>query len=254
MKHRIALCLILFTSCFVRGVSAQPPQQVEAHQQEKQFVREAVKTFSGKYLLYLPDNYSEQPSQKWPLLLYLHSSDARGQELKGVEQEGLPFILRSGTKLPFIVVAPLCPPDEWWDSRWSVENLNVLLDELLDKYRVDSSRIYLTGWSMGGAGAWRLASQYPSRFAAVVPICGKSQLKFVDSLRDTPVWAFHGDKDTVVAVRESQKMVDGLKKLGGEAQLTVFPDTGHEAWPQVYSDPLLYEWLLKHSTKETAKP
>jgi predicted peptidase len=169
-----------------------------------------------------------------------------------LKQEGLPYILRTGMKLPFVVVAPLCSPEEWWDSHWSLENLNVLLDEVIGKYHVDSRRVYLTGWSMGGAGSWKLASDYPARFAAVVPISGKTQLKYAARLRNMPVWAFHGAKDPVVPVSESQKMTDALQTSGSDARLTIFPDTAHEAWQQAYTDPKLYEWLLKQSTKETA--
>jgi predicted peptidase len=187
------------------------------------------------------------------VLLYLHSYDARSQDLQKLKLEGLPFLLRSGTKLPFVVVAPLCPPDEWWDSRWSVENVKTLIDEILEAYRVDSSRVYLTGRSMGGAGSWRLASEHAARFAAIVPLCGRTQLKYVPSLRNTPVWAFHGEKDTIVPPSESQKMIEALQKSGGEAKLSIFLEMGHEIWHLVYNDSNLYDWLLKYSTKESGK-
>ena len=177
----------------------------------------------------------------------------RGQDLQKLKLEGLPFILRSGTKLPFVVVSPLCPPDEWWDSRWSVENVNTLIDEVLETYRVDKSRVYLTGWSMGGAGVWRLASEHSTRFAAVVPLCGRAQLKYVPSLRDIPVWSFHGEKDNIVPANESQKMIEALQKSGGEAKLSILPNMGHEIWQQVYSDSNLYDWLLKYSKEEAVK-
>lgn len=240
------------TNFLVHVGNVQPPQQIDSNEQEETFTRQSLKTFSGKYLLYLPDHYSEQPQQNWPVLLYLHSADARSNDLQKVKQEGLPYVLRMGRKLPFVVVAPLCSPEEWWDSRWSLENLNVLLDELTEKYRVDSKRIYLTGWSMGGAGSWKLSSDYPTRFAAVVPISGRTQLKYVAQLQNMPTWAFHGAKDTVVPVNESQKMIDALQNSGGNARLTIFPDTGHEVWLQAYTDPQLYEWLLKQSKKEAA--
>ena len=201
-------------------------------------------------MVYLPDDYAEKSTQNWPVIVYLHSADARGDEITGddvaLKQEGLPQFLRSGMKIPFIVVAPLCPRDEWWDSRWSVENLNVLLDEILEKYRANPKQIYLTGWSMGGAGVWRMASEFPTRFAAIAPISGRSQLKYAALLQHTPVWAFHGDKDSVVPASESKKMIDALQNNGDDAQLTIFPNTDHDAWQQVYNDPKFYEWLLSY--------
>lgn len=251
-RHLIYLFLIAVIT-ITRSGYAQPPQQAEVNQQEKTFNRKVEKAFSGNYLVYLPDDYSPESKQQWPVLLYLHSYDARGEDLQKVKQEGLPFILRSGTKLPFVVIAPQCPTDDWWDSRWSVENVNAFLDEVLETYRVDATRVYLTGWSMGGAGSWRLSSDYASRFAAVVPLCGRSQLRYVPSLQATPVWAFHGEKDTIVTASESQKMIDALQKIGGNAKLSILPEAGHEIWHQVYNDPQLYEWLLKYSTKEAEK-
>ncbi len=252
MKRFLPLCLFILSFFFVRIAHAQPPDQINSGEQEQTFSRQAVKTFSGKFLLYPPEHYAEKPNQKWPFLLYLHSSDARSNDLQKLRQEGLPYVLRTGTKLPFIVVAPLCPPEEWWDSHWSLENLNVLLDEITEKHRVDTRRIYLTGWSMGGAGAWKLAGEYAPRFAAVAPISGRTQLKYVAPLHDTPIWAFHGADDPVVPASESQKLIDALQKSGGNARLTTFPNTGHDAWRQVYTDPKVFEWMLQQSLEETA--
>ncbi|RYX80144.1 phospholipase [bacterium] len=242
MKRALPFALLLS----IGTAHAQPAQQPESNEREATFSRPTLKTFSGSYLLYLPDRYTDQPQKKWPVLLYLHSSDARSQDLQKLKQEGLPYVVRTGTKLPFIVVAPLCPPDEWWDSHWSVENTNTLLDEILEKYQADPTRIYLTGWSMGGAGTWKLASSYPSRFAAIAPISGKSQTKYLPALKNTPIWAFHGAQDTTVPVAESQKLIDALKPLGNSAQLTIFPNTSHEAWRQTYTNPRLYDWFLEH--------
>ncbi|HEV56810.1 MAG TPA: phospholipase, partial [Phycisphaerales bacterium] len=72
-------------------------------------------------------------------------------------------------------------------------------------------------------------------------------------LRDVPVWAFHGEKDPVVPVRESQRMVAVVNAAGGNARLTVYPDAQHDSWTQTYDNPDLYTWLLSH-TKPPAKP
>ena len=65
------------------------------------------------------------------------------------------------------------------------------------------------------------------------------------------VWAFHGGKDPVVPLEESQRMVDALKKAGvQDVKLTVYPEAGHDSWTEAYNNPELYEWLLKHSRAE----
>ena len=124
-----------------------------------------------------------------------------------------------------------------------------LLDDITSRYDVDTKRIYLTGLSMGGFGAWELACEYPERFAAVVPICGGGQPYLVDNLKDVPVWAFHGAKDKVVDVRKSKEMVDALKACGGDVKLTIYREAEHDSWTQTYDNKKLYDWLLKHRKK-----
>jgi predicted peptidase len=133
--------------------------------------------------------------------------------------------------------------------------LLALLDNITAKYAVDTKRVYLTGLSMGGYGTWDLGLAYPERFAAIVPICGGGQVITVllasdakgQALKTLGVWAFHGGKDPVVPLEESQRMVDALKKAGvPDVKLTVYPEAQHDSWTETYKNPALYEWLLKH--------
>jgi predicted peptidase len=119
-----------------------------------------------------------------------------------------------------------------------------LLDEIVSKYAVDAQRVYLTGLSMGGYGTWDLACQYPERFAAIAPICGGGRRFMAMRLKDVPVWAFHGAKDPVVPLRESEEMVQAVKSIGGNAKLTVYPDALHDSWTATYSNQELYDWFL----------
>ncbi len=109
------------------------------------------------------------------------------------------------TDFPFIIVSPQCPEGQIW----SKEVLLKLLEEITANHAVDTSRIYLTGLSMGGYGTWDLGLAYPEKFAAIVPICGGGQkISLLLSRRDKGpalktlgVWAFHGGKDPVVSAR-----------------------------------------------------
>ena len=109
---------------------------------------------------------------------------------------------------------------------------------------MDNERVYLKGISMGGYGSWTLATSYPKRFAAIVPICGGGKRISGWRLKDVPVWAFHGAKDNVVPLRESEEMVESVKRSGGDAKLTVYPDANHDSWTKTYDNPEVYEWLL----------
>ncbi|MBN1135525.1 MAG: alpha/beta fold hydrolase [Anaerolineae bacterium] len=195
------------------------------------------------YLLFLPAAYGLDPSQKWPLILFLHGMGETGAGLKKLKVHGIPKKVDKQPDFPFITVSPQCPYEHCWF--YELPTLNALLDEVVAAYAVDARRVYLTGLSMGGYGAWALASRYPERFAAVVPVCGGGDPAAVSSLKDVPVWAFHGALDEQVSPGESQRMVDALKACGGAVRFTLYPDLAHDSWTRTYDDPALYHWLLQ---------
>jgi len=70
------------------------------------------------------------------------------------------------------------------------------------------------------------------------------------ALKSLGVWAFHGAKDGVVKLDESQRMVNALKAAGvKDVELTVYPEADHDSWSQTYANEQLYEWFLRHSRK-----
>lgn len=214
------------------------------------FEKTITKTLSCKYLLFLPESYGKK-KQVWPMLLFLHGAGERGNDLKKVKKHGPPKIVQKRKDFPFIVVSPQCPKDGWWTNK--VEVLINLLDDIVAKYNVDTERIYLTGLSMGGYGTWALAAEYPERFAAIAPICGGGNRIMAFRLKDFPVWVFHGAKDNVVPLKQSEEMVNAIKARGGDAKLTVYPNAGHDSWTETYNNKELYDWFLKHRKASKAK-
>ena len=194
-----------------------------------------VTSGSLPYLRYVPEG------DTYPLLLFLHGSGERGSNLEHVGDHGLPDLL---PRLPegTLVLAPQCPESLRWTDH--LAQLGALLEETMANYPVDPSRVYLTGLSMGGQGAWYLAAETPDRFAAVVPICGRSNPSAAQRLKSLPIWVFHGDKDDTVPLSESEGMVAALHEAGSDAKLTVFPGVSHNSWSPAYSTPELYRWLF----------
>ncbi len=191
------------------------------------------------YLLYLPE---KQPAGAGatPLLLFLHGAGERGSNLALVRKNGPPLLLEGGVELPFVVAAPQCPADMWWQ----LDSLVALLDHLVEQHDIDERRIYVTGLSMGGYGTWALADACPQRFAAIAPVCGPFTYIDPKRFRNIPVWCFHGAMDDVVSVSDSVKMVRWLRDSGADVRFTVFPDAGHDSWTQAYDGTDLYDWLL----------
>jgi predicted esterase len=192
-----------------------------------------------RYQTQLPEGYAADAAKRWPLILYLHGSGDRGDNLAILNHNGLPKRVAGGQKLPAIVVSPQCPGG-WW----STPVLSQLIDEVSAKYQVDPDRIIVTGLSMGGFGTWAMAEAYPDRFSAIAPICGGGNPAEATRLRNLPVWAFHGQQDTTVPVQLSETMVASIRSAGGAPHLTIYLDARHDSWTKAYATDALYTWML----------
>lgn len=194
-------------------------------------------------LLYPPSADRPDAGASWPLALFLHGSGERGTELDLIRRTGLPARLDAGLALPAFVLAPQCPAGALWNQDLAPQLAN-LLDRVQADHPIDPARVSLTGLSMGGHGAWALALHQPSRFSAVVPICGWSDPRRAAEIAHIPQWVFHGAQDEVVPLRESEAMVRALRAAGADVRFTVYPEAGHDAWTPAYQDQALLPWLL----------
>ncbi len=198
---------------------------------------------SLRYLQYLPPAY-EASKEDFPLVIFLHGSGERGENLDLVALHGWPRYVEEGRDYPFILVSPQLPDGQNWCGH--IESLNGLLDHLQTTLRVDKSRIYLTGLSNGGTGTWLWASSAEvNPFAAIIPVCGAGVTWLVRELLKTPVWAFHGDRDSVIEYTESLRMVDRINQWGGNAKLTLYPGVDHGSWEYAYTEDELIRWMLE---------
>ena len=200
-----------------------------------------------RYLRHLPVGYGDDPAARWPLILFLHGAGERGDDLRLLLHHGLPRVVEESDDVPCVVLSPQCPERSYWYLH--LRALAALLDDALTTLAVDEQRVYLTGLSMGGYGAWHLGARHPERFAAVAPICGgglrsRGFPARARALREVAVWAFHGAQDEVVRPEQSQRLVDELRACGGRAQLTIYPDAAHDSWTRTYADPAFFRWLL----------
>jgi predicted peptidase len=229
----------------------------------------AVHTFVGKdvggFYEALPPAY-DSTDDKYPLLLFLHG----GGELGDGSDTSLPLLLKNSVtkrlyekSLPikfsvdnhdysFIIISPQFK--EWP----KVEDVHDMMDFALRRYRVDSSRIYLAGLSMGGGVTWEYAgSKYGRQLAAIVPICGASWADTAVAVQiaknDVPIWAFHNEDDNAVTVNSTKRYLRLINAAHPTApiRVTYWPTGGHDAWTKA-SDPEyredgknMYEWMLQ---------
>lgn len=184
--------------------------------------------------------------KKRPLILFLHGSGRRGDDIAMLDNYGLNKVARETAGFPFIVVAPQCPAESTWLQHR--ETLIGLLENIAEQFPVDWSRIYLTGFSMGGHGSWELAAYRPDLFAAVAPIAGWFDPTRASELAHVPIWNFHGDEDEIVAFQCSVDIVEAIRRLGGHVRFTAYPGLRHHFMMETYDNAELYDWFLKHST------
>ena len=188
----------------------------------------------------MPAEYEKNADQKWPLILFLHGGGERGDNLEVVKKHGPPKQISEGNSFPAVVISPQCD----LGSRWNPHALAKLVEHAANTYRIDRQRLYVTGLSMGGAGTWSLITEYPDRFAAAIPICGRGDLAAAEKLAKIPIRIFVGGKDRAETVQNCEQMAAALKKAGGDAELKLYPDLPHDCWTVTYNNPEVFDWLL----------
>ena len=109
---------------------------------------------------------------------------------------------------------------------------------------VISRGLYVTGMSLGGYGTWDIIGRRPEAFAAAVPICGGGNISKAPLMVKTAVWAFHGDQDELVNVSESRRMIEAIKKAGGEPRYTEYKGVGHNSWERAFAEQDLLPWMF----------
>jgi len=207
------------------------------------------------YLSYTPKEYNTDTLKKWPLIIYLHGGSRRGTDLIKLYADGIPDQLYRGREFPFIIIAPQCPEH----IRWSTDNwFENLYKEVNEKYRIDTNRVYLTGFSLGGAGTWYIAAKYPDKFASIAPMSGfTSHMDFIDNniemLINIPIWAFHGRIDIVVPFEETERIIKKLDGKNKDLKFSVEPEVGHWINWLVYPNQELYDWFLKYDKRSKTK-
>lgn len=226
------------------------------------------KVNSFGYYIYTPSGYKDNQAE-YPLLIFLHGSGEKGNSmldntvLKKVLSNGPPKLIELKKWMPvypMIVVSPQCH-DSWWDGK----KLHKFIGEILSHYRINKSRVYLTGLSMGGFGTFNyIETCYDSSYiAAAVPICGGGNPYMAPFYRKTPLWAFHGDADNTVNVSNSINMVKAINDENPliPAKLTIFSGVGHDSWTITYDgsgmgkerkdyDPFdvsIYNWMFQYT-------
>jgi predicted peptidase len=261
MLHALTLLLIAF------------------QQDAKSDMNDAAKAFEEKSIRYTGGEYKDEEfkyrllspakveaGKKYPLVVFLHGAGERGDD-NVAQLQYFPEMMAKAEyheKYPCFIIAPQCREGKSWsgfgrrrnnagntasDANEPSDQLKVvmqILEKTIKENPVDTSRLYLTGLSMGGYGSWDWATREPARFAAVVPICGGGDDSKADRLVKLPIWAVHGDKDEAVPVERTRTMIAAIKKAGGNPKYTELAGVGHNSWTPAYNDPDgVVKWMFE---------
>lgn len=191
-------------------------------------------------------------NQKYPLVIFLHGRGGEGSDNeKHLGNVGKVW----GTedfyaKHPSIAVVPQCyDRGDGWGGKVA-EDLIDLIEDMVENLPIDTSRIYITGYSMGAYGCWHLMGQEPDLFAAAIPVAGGGDPGDARKMKQVAIWAFHGDQDPTVPASQSRDMVEAVKRARGNIKYTEMPGEGHAISGKVFFDPDVREWLFAQKREQ----
>ncbi len=161
------------------------------------------------------------PEAGVPLVLALHWAGSDSPHL--AETYVTTFAEPALRNLGAIIIAPEAT-STYWAGPVVSRTLSSLVTSALTVWPVDPEQVALTGYSMGGVGAWYMASVYPDLFSATIPVAG---LPTAVLEPEVPLLAIHGELDSFHPLAFTQTAVDSLIALGGLAELVVVPGATH---------------------------
>lgn len=185
---------------------------------------------------------TSEKTEKQPILIFLHGKSLSGTDLNRVRRYGVLRAMDKGREIPAIVVAP-----QLAKGSWNPDKVLEVLEYVKKNYNVDESRIYVCGMSLGGYGTLHFVGKYANKITAAVAICGGGNVSDGCKLSTIPLWIQHGDKDFIVPISESQKVVNAIRKCNEKAKLifTIIKGGNHGSVENIFHQDAMYDWLFE---------
>lgn len=218
--------------------------------------------------LHVPASFVADPTTPRPLIVFLHGAGESGTNNTSQVNGNIDNLLAAAKARDAFLYAP--QTNIGWSNSTLFDYAMAMIDRAIAERNVDRNRIYVTGLSMGGGGAWNFLNQFPDRVTVTVPICAVPPYPSFNysGLLDEPIWAFHGRFDSTVLATATRNIIDTFLTLAGQPLPTYpplntfgpnvqfdFPPLdlhytdwrgGHDIWGPVYATPALYDWMFAH--------
>tara|TARA_B110000037_G_scaffold42906_1_gene52934 strand:+ start:183 stop:953 length:771 start_codon:yes stop_codon:yes gene_type:complete len=251
---------LLFFALYLSNLNSQ---NIELYEKET-FIFE---NDTLNYRILKPLNYD--PNKQYPVHLFLHGSGERGKDNSSQLTHGGSLFLKKENREKYNswVIFPQCSKNDRWPSissdLWdqvfenkikkpnkSLGLVIRLMDEFIEEKDVDNQRIYLSGLSMGGMGAFEILYRRPDMFAAATPICGNGITQLAKLFANkVPVWIFHGSDDKVVSPKYSLEMARAIIESGGSPKMTLYANVDHNSWDNAFAEKYFLKWIHSKTKK-----
>ena len=223
------------------------------------------------YRLFVPEKLER--SKSYPLVVFLHGGGERGSDNEKTltaNQGGTIWAMpKEQARRPAFVLVPQAR-DSWdggfgltrgpdntlslarvFEVAEDLKTANALLMKVLDEYpNIDRKRLYVSGLSQGGFGAWNWNLTQPKLFAGMLAIAGGAEPSRVSVLKDKPIWAFHAASDPVIPVSYGRNAIEAVKAAGGKPRYTEYDSAtyfypmAHFSWVPAFQNASMREWLF----------
>lgn len=194
-----------------------------------------------KYALMRPLHYNVH--EKYPLVVCLPYGGYEAPPAQWLAGDGI------RDKYQAFLFTPFCPQGAGWGGVRNYPTIDTLvfdaISNLIKEGGIDEKRIYVTGVSRGGYGAWHFITARPDLFAAAIPVCGAGDPDLASKITNVSVWAFHSANDRNVPVEGSRVMIEAMKKAGANPLYTEYPNEAHNIWHRVSNTQGLLDWLFE---------
>ncbi|HYF49809.1 MAG TPA: prolyl oligopeptidase family serine peptidase [Planctomycetota bacterium] len=266
----VLTCIVALSCAAAETADKKDPMPAPLDPKARGFVKRSVVVDGATclYHVFVPKAYDA--SKSWPVVVALHGAGEVGEDGNKQVSNGLANALRKQMDtFPAIVVFPQMR--RWdktdWIASMKLDYAIILktLEQTQADFNTDKKRICLTGLSAGAARAWGVACHYPDRFSCLVPISGgwnnlmitgreniddaTVSKKVTESLRNMPIWMFHGGADLRAHFNLARTIDAAFKEAKVPLKYTEYPNVGHSAWVQAYEDPKMWEWAFAQQKK-----
>lgn len=191
------------------------------------------------YLFELPEDYD--PSKPYPMMISLHGNPPRH-----CERVHHKYWRSDTARHGYVLISPNLDGGRWHRPIGETKLFKTLRDAVT-RFHVDTSRIYVGGYSAGASGTWNIVTRYRELFAGAVIRCGKRRVSnaMLQGLAGKGIFVIHAAQDDKCPVSGARNAVKVLKKYGVDHRYREYPGAHDFYW---HSNDDALEYLSGFST------